>query len=156
MQTPEFRYLCSYRADLSEPQQMIGKAHFGRRMIAVLTGGVVEGDRLRGRVMPGGGDWATIDESDMLRLDARVTLETHDGALIYVSYRGVLGPMTKVREYSVRGGPSTEAERRQVYFRTAPVFETGDARYDWLNKIVAVGMGESIGGAVRYNVFEVL
>ena len=34
---------------------MIGKAHFGRRMIAALTGGEVEGERLHGRVMPSGG-----------------------------------------------------------------------------------------------------
>lgn len=155
-QDPEFRYLCSYRADLTDPQQMIGKAHFGRRMIAVLTGGVVEGDRLRGRVMPGGGDWATIDETDTLRLDARVTFETHDGALIFLSYRGVLRPMTKVREFSLRGGPRTAEERAQVYFRTAPVFETGDPRYAWLNDIVTIGIGASIGGAVRYDVFEVL
>ncbi|KCZ96836.1 hypothetical protein HPO_17958 [Hyphomonas polymorpha PS728] len=156
MQNPAFRYLCTYRADLNEPQQMIGKAHFGRRMIAVLTGGVVEGERLRGRIVPGGGDWATIDENDTLRLDARVTMETHDGALIFVSYRGVLRPMSKVREYSVRGGPANDAERAQVYFRTTPIFETGDERYAWLNNIVAVGLGDSIGGAVRYNVFEVL
>ncbi|MBR9807670.1 MAG: DUF3237 domain-containing protein [Alphaproteobacteria bacterium] len=156
MQTPEFRYLCTYRADLSEPQQMIGKAHFGRRMIAVLTGGVVEGERLNGRVMPGGGDWATIDDNDTLRLDARVTFETHDGALIYLSYRGVLRPMPKVREFSLRGGPKTDEERKQIYFRTAPIFETGDERYSWLNNVVTIGMGESIGGAVRYDVFEVL
>lgn len=156
MQTPEFRYLCTYRADLDDPQQMIGKAHFGRRMIAVLTGGLLEGERLRGRVLAGGGDWATIDDQETLRLDARVTFETHDGALIFVSYRGVLRPMSKVREFSLRGGPATEEERAQLYFRTAPIFETGDERYAWLNNIVAVGLGESIGGAVRYNVFEVL
>jgi hypothetical protein len=135
---------------------MIGQAHFGRRMIAVLTGGVVGGERLKGRVVPGGGDWATIDDKDTLRLDARVTFETHDGALIFLSYRGVLRPMKRVREYSVRGGPKTLEERQQIYFRTTPMFETGDERYTWLNSIVTIGMGESIGGAVRYDVFEVL
>jgi len=58
MEEPRFQYLCSYRASFTEPQQMVGKAHFGRRMIAALTGGEVEGERLRGRVMPSGGDWA--------------------------------------------------------------------------------------------------
>ena len=156
MQEPQFRYLCSYQADFTEPQQMVGKAHFGRRMIAALTGGWLEGERLKGRVMPSGGDWATIDDKGVLRLDARVTLETHDGALIYVSYRGVLRPMDKVREFSLRGGPQTPEEEAQVYFRTTPMFETGDERYAWLNDIVTIGMGASVGGAVRYNVFEVL
>ena len=73
MDSPEFRYMCSYRAAFTEPQQQIGTAHFGRRMIAALTGGEVEAERLRGRVMPSGGDWATIDSKDTLRLDARIT-----------------------------------------------------------------------------------
>lgn len=156
MQNPEFRYLCSYRAAFTEPQQQIGKAHFGRRAIAALTGGEVTGERLHGRVMPSGGDWATIDDRDVLRLDARITLETHDGALIYVSYRGVLRPLSVAHRFAAQGGPQTDAERAQVYFRITPMFETGDERYLWLNDIVAVGMGATIGGAVRYDVFELL
>src|SRR3546814_4990222 len=67
---PSFRYLCSYRAAFTEPQQQIGKAHFGRRMIAALTGGEVEGERLRGRVMPSGGDWATRSEEHTSELQS--------------------------------------------------------------------------------------
>ncbi|HET6536755.1 MAG TPA: DUF3237 domain-containing protein [Sphingopyxis sp.] len=156
MQQPDFRYLCSYRANFTEPQQQIGKAHFGRRMIAALTGGELEGDRLRGRVMPSGGDWATIDDNDTLRLDARITLETHDGALIYVSYRGVLRPLSVAHKHARAGGPKTDADKAEIYFRTTPMFETGDERYAWLNDIVAIGMGASVGGAVRYDVFELL
>lgn len=156
MLEPHFRYLCSYRAAFAEPQQQIGKAHFGRRMIAALTGGEVEGDRLRGRVMPSGGDWATIDDNDTLRLDARITFETHDGALIYVSYRGVLRPLSAAHKHARAGGPKTDEEKAEIYFRTTPTFETGDERYLWLNDIVAVGLGASVGGAVRYHVFEIL
>ncbi|MBV8239065.1 MAG: DUF3237 domain-containing protein [Sphingomonas sp.] len=153
---PRFGHLCSYRAEFTEPQQMVGRAHFGTRMIAALTGGTLTGERLSGRVMPSGGDWATIDERGVLRLDARVTFETHDGALIYVSYRGVLRPMDKVRDYSRRGGPQTPEEHAQVYFRTAPIFETGHPDYQWLNDIVTVGIGASVGGAVEYDVYELL
>lgn len=156
MDEPRFRYLCSYTATFNEPQQMIGKAHFGRRMIAALTGGEVTGERLHGRVMPSGGDWATIDDRDTLRLDARITMETHDGALIYVSYRGVLRPLSAAHKHARKGGPQTPEEKAEVYFRTTPMFETGDERYLWLNDIVAIGLGASIGGAVRYDVFELL
>ncbi len=156
MLQPKFNYLCSYRAAFTEPQQQIGKAHFGRRMIAALTGGEVEGERLRGRVMPSGGDWATIDDRDTLRLDARITFETHDGALIYVSYRGVLRPLSVAHKHARNGGPQNDEEHAEIYFRTTPMFETGDERYAWLNDIVAVGLGASVGGAVRYDVFELL
>src|SRR3546814_16655212 len=53
-----------------------------------------------------------------------------------------------------KGGPQTPEEKAEVYFRTTPMFETGDDRYLWLNDIVAVGLGASIGGAVRYDVFD--
>ncbi len=46
------------------------------------------------------------------------------------------------------GGPQTPEEKAEVYFRTTPMFETGDERYLWLNDIVAVGLGASVGGAV--------
>jgi hypothetical protein len=156
MRQLETRHLCRYRAELASPQQDVGQAHFGQRMIAQVIGGAFEGERLRGKVLPGGGDWATIDASDTLRLDARVTLETDDGARIYISYRGVLRPLSVARAHAAKGGPGSEAEARELYFRTAPMFETGDSRYAWLNDIVAVAIGSTTGSAVEYEVFEVL
>ncbi len=150
------RHLCSYRADLASPQQNVGVGHFGRRMIAAVIGGEFHGERLSGVVLPGGGDWATIDENDTLRLDARVTFQTHDGALIYVSYRGVLRPLSAARRHAAHGGPRNAEESAEVYFRTAPIFETGDARYRWLTELVAIGVGSTTGTAVRYELFEVL
>jgi hypothetical protein len=151
------RYLCTYHANLERVQHDTGNGHFGRRMIAVVTGGAFEGERIRGKVLTGGGDWATIeDDRDVLRLDARVTWETDDGAKIYVSYRGVLRPLSVGHEIGARGGTKTDADREALYFRTSPIFETGDSRYRWLTDIVAVGVGSLIPGAVKYDVFEVL
>lgn len=147
--TPNLTFLCTYRATLAAVQHDTGKAHFGRRLIASVTGGEFAGERLHGRVLPGGGDWASIDdERDVLRLDARVTWETHDGAKILVTYYGVLKPLSLLgRRGSERQG--------ELYFRTAPRFETGDARYLWLNDIVAIGLGAVETNAVRYDLFAV-
>lgn len=151
------RPLCTYRATLEPVQHDTGEAHFGRRMIAVLTGGTFEGERLRGTVLGGGGDWATIETArEVLRLDARVTWLTDDGAKIYVSYRGVLHPMEEMRRQFRAGGTKSEQDYRTLYFRTVPVFETGDARYRWLNDLVAIAMGGIMEGGVKYDVFEVL
>lgn len=142
------KFLCDYRATLEPVQHDMGRAHAGRRLIAVVTGGDFKGERLNGRVLPGGGDWALIDdERDTLRLDARVTWETNDGAKIFVSYRGVLKPLSLLRR--------SNAERQALYFRTSPVFETGDVRYVWLNDLVCVAIGSVEPNAVRYQVFEV-
>jgi hypothetical protein len=48
----------------------------------------------------------------------------------------------------------------EMYFVTAPVFETGDRRYAWLNRTQAVGKAVALkggaGGYVRYQLFAVL
>jgi hypothetical protein len=41
------------------------------------------------------------------------------------------------------------------YMRTTPLFETGDARYAWLNRIVCVGTGARRPAAVELEIFEV-
>src|SRR5512142_4645 len=89
MEPLETRPLFRYRAELASPQQDIGATYAGRRTIALVTGGEVQGERIRGKVLNGGGDWASVDEKDRLRLDVRLTIETHDAALIYVRYAGV-------------------------------------------------------------------
>jgi hypothetical protein len=151
------RPLCIYHANLEPVQHNAGKGPFGRRLVAVVTGGAFEGERLKGKVLNGGGDWALIEEDrDVLRLDARVTWETHDGAKIYVSYRGVLRPFSEIRRQGAAGGTNTEEDHRKLYFRTSPVFETGDSRYLWLNDLIAVGVGGAMPGGVKYELFEVL
>jgi len=145
------RPLCRYQAQFAPGQHDIGKGHFGRRAITLVTGGAFEGERLMGDVLDGGGDWATIDtERDLLRIDARLTWQTHDGAKIYVYYNGVIRPVSKLRDHA-KGRPVTD-----LYFRTTPIFETGDPRYQWLTDLVTVGCGRLIDGGVEYDVFEVL
>jgi hypothetical protein len=157
MIAPQLRPLCTYRATLERVQHDTGVAQFGRRMIAVVTGGDFDGERLRGTVLNGGGDWALIDDArDVLRLDARVTWQTHDGAKIYVSYTGVFRPRSEGPKQFARGGTLTEQDRRELYFRTRPVFETGDARYLWLNDIVCIGIGLVTPAGVAYEIHEVL
>jgi hypothetical protein len=151
------KHLCTYHATLEPVQHDTGVSHVGRRMIAVVTGGAFEGERLKGVVLNGGGDWATIEEGrDVLRLDARVTWQTHDNAKIYVSYHGVLRPLTRAQELAANPGEASDSAVEPLYFRTSPVLETGEPRYLWLNDIVVVGLGSIIPGGVSYELFEVL
>src|ERR1700716_2051966 len=71
------------------PLQKLGAVPHGTRVIAPITGGTFEGPRLRGKILPGGGDW-TLSRSDaVLELDLRITLETDDGALINMTSFGL-------------------------------------------------------------------
>jgi len=42
------------------------------------------------------------------------------------------------------------------YLWTAPFFETSSSKYEWLNKIVSVAVGERQPDGVSYEVFEIL
>jgi hypothetical protein len=88
-----------------------------------VTGGSFDGERLRGKVLAGGGDWVTKRKDDVLELDLRVTLQTDDGALVHMTFSGI-------------------RDDANGYFRTLPRFETAAPSYAFLNKLLAVGTGE--------------
>jgi len=37
-----------------------------------------------------------------------------------------------------------------------PRFETGSAKYEWLTRIVSVGVGRQVPGKAAYRVFQIL
>ena len=142
-----------FRAEITlGPPQELGETPHGRRRIIPITGGRVSGERLSGRVLPGGADWQVVRADGVADLDARYTIETTDGALVYVANRGVRhGPPEVLRKLAA-GEPVDPA---LYYMRTTPWFETGDARYAWLNRIVCVATGARRAAAVELEVFEV-
>jgi hypothetical protein len=42
------------------------------------------------------------------------------------------------------------------YFRMNPMFETSSQKYDWMNRIIAVGTGDRFPDGPVYSIFEVL
>jgi hypothetical protein len=136
---------------LAAPQEL-GDTPQGRRRIIGITGGRFAGERLSGRVLPGGADWQLIRADGVADLDARYTLETQDSALIYVRNRGYRHGSPEI----LRRLSSGEIVDPSLYYmRTTPRFETGDARYAWLNRIVCVATGARRPAAVELDVYEV-
>lgn len=142
-----------FRAEVAlAPAQEIGDGPLGTRRIIPITGGEVSGARLSGRVLPGGADWQIVRPDGVAYLDARYTIETHDGALVYVRNRGYRhGPP----EVVARLAAGEAVDPALYYMRTTPWFETGDARYAWLNRTVCVGSGERLAAAVRIDFYAV-
>ena len=79
----ELQPLLNADITLAAPQEL-GETPQGRRRIINITGGSFRGERLSGKVLPGGADWQVIRADGVADLDARYTLEPTDGALIYV------------------------------------------------------------------------
>ena len=146
----KLEHLMTYQATLKPPVD-IGPGPSGTRRIFDVTGGAFDGPRLRGTLLPSGGDWILMGADGVGRLDVRATLQTDDGALIYMQYHGVLVLGEAATAALARGEPHSFGDS---YFMTSPRFETGDPRYAWLNAIVAVAEGRALPGAVEYRVYQ--
>src|SRR4051812_2788981 len=141
-----------FRAEIMlAPAQELGDTPHGRRRVIPILGGRFQGERLCGRVLPGGADWQLIRTDGVAQLDARYTLETEDGALLYVRNEGLRHGPEDVLQKVARGETVDPAS---YYMRTVPHFETGDARYAWLNRLVCIATGARRASSVELEVFE--
>jgi hypothetical protein len=144
-------FLCKIQVTL-EPIRDLGDTPLGHRRIIGITGGSFSGPRLQGRVLPGGADWQVIRADGTAHLDARYTLETTDGALIYVSNQGYRHGPADVIARLARG---EDVDPSLYYMRTTPWFETSAPAYAWLNRAVCVGTGARRAQAVELEFYEV-
>ncbi len=134
-------FLFSLRASLGKAHRM-GSGPHGPRAVVDVTGGTFEGPRLRGTLASPGGDWVwSHADGGGGTLDVRLVLLTDDGAAILMTYQGI----------------SSIGADGQSRIRTAPLFQTGDERYSWLNRVQAVGIGRretsEAGAGVAYEVY---
>lgn len=131
----------------------VGATPGGRRRVVDVTGGRFDGDELRGRILPGGGDWTVLRPDGVLMLDVRITLETDDGHLVYMTYRGMRhGPQWVID----RLNKGEKVDPSEYYFRSTPYFETASEKYGFLNRIVCVGVGRREPRGPVYDVFQIL
>ncbi|WP_205995647.1 DUF3237 domain-containing protein [Pseudolabrys sp. FHR47] len=131
----------------------LGATPYGHRRIIDILGGTVRGDKLTGRVLPGGADWQFIRADGAADIQARYTIETDAGARILVSSEGLRHGPKEVLDRVMRGETVDPA---LYYFRTVMRFETSDPAVAWMNRILAIARGQREARAVQLDVFEVL
>jgi len=135
------------------PPQKLGEVPQGTRVVAPITSGSFEGPRLRGKVLPGGSDWTLLRSDGVLELDLRITMETDDGALIYLTSFGLRHGPPEVLAALARGEP---VDPSKYYFRTAPRFETSASQYAFLNQLIAISSGDRRASGPIYTIEEIL
>jgi hypothetical protein len=146
---PQLDFLCRLTVELTAPLE-VGTTPLGERRVIPIVGGHVAGERLSGEVLPGGADWQLVRPDGAALLDARYTLRTHDGALIYVSNKGIRHGPPGILGRLRRG---EEVDPNAYYFRTVPNFETAAPAYAWLNDVVAICSGMRASSAVILDVY---
>ena len=81
------------------------------------------------------------------------SFKTTGEARMGMTYRGIrYGPPDVV----ARIEKGEVVDPNSYYFRLNPLFETANARYDWLNRVIAIGIGHRLADGPIYSIFEVL
>jgi hypothetical protein len=151
---PKPRLTRVYRleATLGDPLE-VGEVSQGRRRIVPLTGGAFRGPQLNGQLLAGASaDWQIVLPDGTALGDIRYTLQTGDGALLYVRSRGVRHGSAEVLGRLARG---EDVDASEYVFRTSTRIETAARDLDWLNKGVFVGVAGRRRGGVIYETYLV-
>lgn len=154
METLESQLLFTLDLDVAlDRTQNVGQVGGLRRIIVPVDGGTFEGPKLKGTVLPDGGDWLSVEADGSWNVDVRITLRTDDEALIYMRYVGVL---VVKPEFQERFNKREILPYDAYYARTTPRFETASPKYAWINRIIAVANGLRLEKGPKYKVFEIL
>jgi len=149
---PQLEFI--FAADVTvAPPLDAGDVGKGARRFIPISGGDVLGPKLRGKVLPGGGDWQIIRDDGVAELEARYSVQTDDGALIFVRNYGIRhGP----REVIAALAAGQVVDHSRYYFRGATFFETSATQYIWLMKHIVVCIGEREPARVRLKFYQIL
>lgn len=147
---PKLTHFCDLDVELAPIREM-GQGRAGQRRIIPIVGGKVSG-RLSGTILNLGADWQTVFADGSADIDTRYAFETEDGALIEVVNKGVRHGPPEVLAALARG---EDVDPDTYYMRTTARLETGDPRYEWVNRMIFVGTGRRLAAAVRMSLFTV-
>ena len=132
---------------------MLGGTPLGQRRLDRLDKGHFKGPKIQAEIMAGGMDLLLGGSEGAVRPDVRLVLKLDDGETLLIVYRGVRHGTPEVMERIAKG---EQVPPNEYYLRTGLVFETASRKYDWMNRIVGVGVGRRAPGAAIYDVFEIL
>ncbi len=152
LEPPSLQFFADLSVRVDRPQEVGQTVHGLRRLIPIL-GGEVQGQGWTARVLPGGADFQLILSPRMAELDARYTIETDGGDLIFVQNRAVRTAAPEVMARLIRGEPVAPSE---VYFRCSPSFETASPSLAWISERMFLGTGARQPDRVVMRFFEVL
>jgi hypothetical protein len=150
--SPGLRFAFAVKVNVG-PIQDFGVTAAGHRRVVDILGGEVSGPRLSGTIMPGGADWQIVRPDGVIAVEARYTIASDSGGLIYVRNDGirVLSP-----EQGAAVARGEALDPASYYFRTTPRFETSQTSLRWIEDAIFVGVATRSGEQVAIGFHEVL
>ena len=149
---PLLEHVCDLAVTIAPPVE-IGQTASGLRRVIPITGGVVTGPRLRGKVLAAGADFQLIlGGGTQAHLDARYVIELDDGTRVFVQNSALRVASLENSQRIMRGEPVNPAE---VYFRCQPQLEAAGEKWAWLAESQFVGSGRRAPDGVFLSFYRV-
>ncbi|BDG71283.1 DUF3237 domain-containing protein [Roseomonas fluvialis] len=148
--TSEFLFRMALSAGVP---QMAGTARNGELRVVPVTGGTLEGPRFNGEVLPDtAADWLRVDPDGTAHMDVRLTVKSATGGIVFMHYSGIRTGAPEVLARLNSGQPVDPAD---YYFRISARFETGAPELAWMNKVIAIGVGQRPPSGPTYDVYAI-
>ena len=149
---PRLEHVCDLAVTIAAPVE-IGQTPSGLRRMIPITGGVVRGPRMNGRVVPGGADFQLIlGEGTQAHLDARYVIELDDGTRVFVQNTALRVASLENSQRIMRGQP---VPPDAVYFRCQPRLEAASPDWAWLAESQFIGTGRRAPDGVFLSFYRV-
>ena len=147
-------FLFRMALEAGAPQMSTGAgARGGELRVIPVTGGTFDGPSLKGTLVPGTtADWLRVEADGTAHMDVRLVMRTEQGQNFYMHYSGV---RTGPPDVLARLGRGEAVDPEAYYFRIAVRFETADPALGWLNRVLAVGIGQRPPSGPTYDVYVV-
>ncbi|MEJ0098722.1 MAG: DUF3237 domain-containing protein [Pseudomonadota bacterium] len=149
---PSLTFAFELRAKVADAV-VIGQVPHGTRRFVPMLSGTLIGPMINASVVPGsGGDWLLVQPDGFTELDARYTVRTSSGELVYVQNSGMRHAPPDVMQ-KLNAGQAVDP--KLVYFRSVPKFETSAPGLQWITRSIFVGVGERTPNEVIIRFYRV-
>lgn len=149
---PQLEHVCDIAVTIAAPVE-VGQTVAGLRRMIPITGGVVQGPVLNGRVLAGGADFQLIlAGGTQAHLDARYVMELDDGTRVFVQNTALRFASLENSQRIMRGEPVNPAD---VYFRCQPKLEAAGSTWAWLSETQFIGTGRRAPDGVFLSFYRV-
>ena len=149
---PQLEHVCDLAVTIAPPVE-VGQTVAGQRRMIPITGGVVKGPRLNGKVLAGGADFQLIlAGGTQAHLDARYVIELDDGTRVFVQNTALRVASLENSQRIMRGEPVNPGE---IYFRCQPQLEAAGEKWAWLAESQFIGSGRRAPDGVFLSFYRV-
>jgi hypothetical protein len=143
----------TYHLRVRGPMAATEGSPVGEHVYWEMSEGTLDGPRLKARIAMPGGDWFRPGADGFGRPDVRVQFLTDDDAVILLHYTGLV-QMNDAFTRAAGTGNATLFEDH--YMRMAMRFDTGTAKYAWLNQHLFVAEGRlTAKDRIEYRIYRV-